>query len=104
MFRRRFLPHELVVLEVEKYGPHPGPRAREVRPEPGGEHYRYRVDKYWIVVKVTTDGELLLRTPGGKLRQSHVDDPRLRHATMRDWLWLWCFGRERLRALRGRSA
>jgi hypothetical protein len=104
MFRRSFQPDDLVVFEVEKYGPHPGPRARDVRPEPLGEHYHYLVDKYWKVLRATPDGELLLRTPGGKLRHARTDDPRLRHAGVRDWVWLLLFERERLRALRRRPA
>jgi hypothetical protein len=100
--KRAFRQHEVVVYEKTKHGPHPGPRARAVRPAPLGETYDYLVDKYWIVVASRTDGSLVLRTPGGKLHELRVADPCLRRPTLREKLWLHLAGagRGRLRALR----
>src|SRR5262245_54449796 len=70
--------HDLVVFEKQKHGAHPSVRAHDVRPAPLGEDYDYVIDKYWIVVRVTDDGRLLLRTPGGKLHEIRANDPNLR--------------------------
>jgi len=103
MPRRPFKEHDLVVFRVKKHGPHPGPRARDVRPARMGDDYDYVVDKYWTVVEVRQDGTLLLRTPGGKLREASAGDSRLRRPGLRDWVWLLVFGRERLRAHRRKT-
>jgi hypothetical protein len=95
-----FRTHDVVVFRKQKHGAHPGVRAHDVRPAPLGEDYDYLIDKYWIVVRVTDDGQLLLRTPGGKLHEISVGDPNLRRLTLRERLWLSVFDRQRLRALR----
>lgn len=67
-----------VVCRVYKHTAKPGPRAKGIRPEPKGEQYFYHVEKYWIVYKVLTSGELVLVTRTGKEHIVPSDDPRLR--------------------------
>lgn len=74
---------DCVVYRVSKHTPHPGPRARDVRPEPEGEYYSYEVDKYWVVADVLSDGKLVLRTRQGKEHVVDPNDPKLRRANWR---------------------
>jgi hypothetical protein len=80
-----FHPNQLVVYIAAKRSVHPGPRAKEIRPEPSGEGYRYLVDKYWLVVEVRGE-TLVLRTRTGKLHEVRSSDPCLRAASWRERL------------------
>lgn len=81
---------EFVVYRVQKHSSSPGPRAKDVAPEPQGEQYSYCVEKYWTVAGV--DGQkVMLITRRGKYREVAVDDPNLRAAT---W-WERFFFRDR---------
>ena len=95
-----FKSRDLVVFQKRKHGPHPGPRARSLRPAPQGDDYDYVIDKYWVVESVLDGDRLLLRTPGGKLHEVASVDPDLRPASLRERVWLTLFDRARLRALR----
>ena len=97
---RRFRVHDLIVYEKPKHSAHPTPRAHDLRPTPLGESYDYVVDKYWIVVETVGDARLLARTPGGKLHEIDVADPRLRRLTWLERARLLLTDRDRLRALR----
>jgi len=97
---RSFKAQDLVVFQKRKHGPHPGPRARHLRPAPLGDDYDYVIDKYWVVDRVLDSDRLLLRTPGGKLHEIARVDPDLRRPSLRERVWLELFDRERLRALR----
>lgn len=67
-----------VVFRMTKRSPAPGPRARAIEPEPGGEDYQYQVDKYWVVAQIQSDGKLVLRTRRGKSHILPADHPALR--------------------------
>ena len=97
--RQVFQERDLVVYVKQKHGPHPSPRAHDVRPTPSGDDYDYVIDKYWVVERVLEDGRLLLRTPGGKLHEIAPDDPSLRRPTWRERVALRLWDRARLRAL-----
>ena len=87
---QRYRPGDCVIYRLHKHSASPGPRAKEVAPEPNGEEYSYCVDKYWTVTSV--EGELLrLVTRRGKHRTVAADDPNLRLAS---W-WERLFLRER---------
>ncbi len=75
-----YQPADLVVYRMQKYSPHPGPRATEISPAPKGESYAYMVDKFWIVAEVRGDNKLLLKMRRGKEHLVDADDPRLRRA------------------------
>ncbi|MDB5300834.1 MAG: hypothetical protein JWO87_2497 [Phycisphaerales bacterium] len=79
LHHKQFHTGDPVVFRVAKRSTHPGPRAREVRPEPGGEGYHYHVDKFWTVVTVR-EGRLLVQTRRGKLHLVDSTDPDLRPA------------------------
>ena len=70
-----------VIYSITKRSPRPGPRARNVYPEPHGDQYLYQVDKFWIVDDVKDD-ELHLRTRTGKLHIMSSADRDLRHANL----------------------
>ncbi len=65
---------------MPKQSTHPGPRARDVDPEPKGEYYRYSVDKFWIICDMLEDGRLVAKTRRGKTHVLEPNDPRLRKA------------------------
>ena len=73
-------PGAWVVYRKTKFGPKPGPRAKEVSPAEHGDLYSYLVEKYWVVTEVLPDGRLRLRTRKGKERTVSADDPNLRPA------------------------
>jgi len=80
-FGRIFRAGDRVVYRLMKSSPHPGPRADAISPESRGEHYRYEVDKFWIVVDTPSEDRVLVQTRRGKQRLLSSDDPRLRHAS-----------------------
>ena len=67
-----------LIYKLTKHSTHPGPRAKDVRPQPTGEEYSYVVDKFWVVADVEKDGRLLLRTRKGKKRIVEASDRNLR--------------------------
>ena len=87
MNEQTYQPGDWVVYQKSKVSPHPGPRAHDIHPTRRGDDYSYVVDKYWIVDQVLENGEIILRTPGGKSHQLVVSDPDLRPATFLErWL------------------
>ena len=74
-----YRPGEWVIYRRHKHTASPGPRAKDVTPEPNGEEYSYSVDKYWIVVSVENDN-IVLATRRRKLHVVDADDPNLRPA------------------------
>lgn len=88
MGKRQLRPGDAVIYTVQKQGPHPGPRARDVDATPHGEFYVYQVDKFWVVQEVTDDGRVVLRTRKGKTHVVPTDDPRLRKA---HWWERWLY-------------
>ena len=79
----QFHPGDPVIYRKQKVSRHPSPRARCVNPAPRGDHYSYLVDKFWIVVAVQSDSEILVRTRRGKELKIQTGDPALRPAS---WL------------------
>lgn len=79
---KQFQPGDWVVYCKSKHSAKPGPRAKDIDPEPRGETYTYHVDKYWVVTDVTPEGELVVRTRRGKEHVLSPDDPNLRHALL----------------------
>ena len=77
---RTYQTGDRVVFAAEKRTAHPGPRARDVRPEVSGEGYHYHVDKFWLVREVRP-GQVVLATRRGKLHVVSIGDQRLRFAT-----------------------
>jgi hypothetical protein len=80
MFRRPFKPGDRVVYRKTKHSLHPGPRAQDVFPAPGGDDYSYCVDKYWTVTDRTEDDRIVVVTRRGKTHVLDKNDPNLRHA------------------------
>ena len=78
MFRRTFKPGDWVIYRKTKHSSRPGPRARDIHPEPKGEGYIYEVDKYWVVVEIRDDRKVLLQTRRGKHLLIEATDPQLR--------------------------
>jgi hypothetical protein len=74
-----FRPGDWVIYRKHKHSASPGPRAKEVAPEPRGEEYTYCVDKFWMVTSVDHRG-VVLTTRRGKRRVVDADDPNLRPA------------------------
>lgn len=68
------------IYRMTKRSVHPGPRARQVSPEPLGEGYVYVVPKFWVVERTFDDGRVALRTRRGKTHVLRGDDPDLRPA------------------------
>ena len=71
---------DAVIFQMPKVSSRPGPRAKDIDPEPRGEHYTYVVEKFWVVTEVREDNTVCLRTRRGKEHILPVNDPRLRPA------------------------
>lgn len=80
--RRNFSVGDRVVFTRDKHTTKPGPRAKNVVATPHGEMYEYQVDKYWLVVGVQADGQLIFKTRRGKYHSFPANDPRLRKASL----------------------
>lgn len=79
---KRFQVGDRVVFTRDKHTTKPGPRAKNVVATPHGEMYEYQVDKYWLIVGIQADGQLILKTRRGKRHVASASDPRLRKATL----------------------
>ncbi len=77
---KHFRVGDRVVFTRDKHTTKPGPRAKNVVATPHGEMYEYQVDKYWLVIGVEADGQLILKTRRGKQHTFPASDPRLRKA------------------------
>jgi hypothetical protein len=73
-------PGDYVIYRKHKYSVHPGPHARAICPAPHGDYYSYYVDKFWTVVSVRPNREVVLCTRRGKRHTLPADDPGLRRA------------------------
>lgn len=78
--KNSYKPGDWVIYRKTKFTPHPGPRAQDIHPAPGGDDYTYSVDKFWTVAEVLDDGRLVLKTRRGKTHTISPDDPLLRKA------------------------
>jgi hypothetical protein len=77
---RTFRPGDRVIFTAPKHSAHPGPRAKEIWPEPAGEGYSYVVDKFWIVTE-TRGAQVAVTTRRGKVHLMDADDPHLHLAS-----------------------
>jgi hypothetical protein len=80
--KRPFQIGDQVIFTKSKHSLAPGPRAREVMPEAGGDGYSYLVEKLWVVEDRSSDGRLVLRTRRGKRHEVSERDQRLRRANL----------------------
>jgi len=76
----QFKAGDFVVYRKRKYSIHPSPHAKGVFPAPSGDYYSYSVDKFWIVVTVQADHQIVVCTRRGKQLTVPADDPALRRA------------------------
>jgi hypothetical protein len=72
---------EKVVFAKEKHSGRPGHRAQDVSASAKGDNYSYIVEKYWVILEVREDGNLLLATRRGKKHELPADHPNLRPAS-----------------------
>jgi hypothetical protein len=77
---REFNPGDAVIFCVTKRGTHPGPRAKEIRPERYGDGYLYDIDKFWTVTEKRGQ-QVTLVTRRGKVHLVDADDPHLHRAS-----------------------
>ena len=68
---------DLIIYRKPKRSLRPGPRAKNIRPMEHGDEYTYEVDKYWRVVN-SSDEELVIKTPGGKVHHISPNDPHIK--------------------------
>jgi hypothetical protein len=73
-------PGDLVIYRKHKYSVHPGRHARGVCPASNGDSYSYYVDKFWIVMSVQPNHEVVVCTRRGKQLTVPAGDPALRPA------------------------
>jgi hypothetical protein len=74
----QFQPGDVVVYRKTKNSIHPSLNARDVQPAPYGDSYNYAVDKYWRVVTVLPDNQIVVCTRKGKRHTLTTTDPALR--------------------------
>jgi hypothetical protein len=75
-----FKPGDYVVYRKKKVSLHPGPHAKSIYPAPNGDYYSYDVDKFWTVIAVQPNDEIVVCTRRGKRLTLNASDPALRHA------------------------
>jgi hypothetical protein len=76
-----FQPGDFVIYRKHKFSVHPGPNAKGIFPAPHGDYYSYCVDKFWRVISVQPNHEVVICTRRGKQHTVAADDPALRRAT-----------------------
>jgi hypothetical protein len=84
-----FKPGDYVVYRKQKFSVRPGPHAREICPAPNGDLYSYGVVKFWRVVAVQPDHQVVVCTRRGKQLTLSDNDPALRRARWWERLLLW---------------
>ena len=85
----RFRVGDIVIYRKQKSSTQPGPRPPDVHPATKGEFYSYFVDKYWRVVAVNPDNQIVVCTRKGKRHTVPADDPKIRGVRWWDWLLYW---------------
>src|SRR5262249_15657052 len=71
---------DYVVYRKKKVSLHPGPHAKSIYPAPNGDYYSYDVNKFWTVVEVQANDEMVVWTRRGKRLTLNASDPALRRA------------------------
>jgi hypothetical protein len=74
---------DCVIYRKPKFSVRPGPQAKHIQPARYGDFYSYEVDKFWTVVAVQANNEIVVCTRRGKRLTLNADDPALRRA---NWL------------------
>ena len=87
MSPRRMRKGDWVVYRRLKYTTHPGQRAHDVDASPNGDDYSYLVDRFWVVVDVLAEDNLLLRTRRGKTHVVSANDSNLRRMSLLKRIW-----------------
>jgi hypothetical protein len=85
--RRTFKIGDPVIYSKRKESVRPGPRARDIQPSLYGETYTYQIEKFWVVVNVSSDLTLVVQTRRGKQHRLASNDPCLRRASWFERLW-----------------
>jgi hypothetical protein len=75
-----FKPGECVIYRKQKFSTHPGPRATSVWPTPNGDYYSYCVEKYYRVIAMQSENQVVVSTRRGRRHTLSADDPALRRA------------------------
>jgi len=78
--RKPIKPGDQVIYRKRKYSVRPTPHARFVMPSSNGDDYSYDVDKFWVVIDVRPDHQLVVCTRRGKRVTVDAQDPALRRA------------------------
>jgi hypothetical protein len=84
-----FRPGDVVVYRKQKSSLRPGPHAMDIHPALHGDSYSYSVDKFWRVVAVQLDNNLVVCTRKGKQLTIAADDPNLRRPHWWERLLFW---------------
>jgi hypothetical protein len=72
---------DVVVYRKQKFSMHPGRHARGISPAAHGDFYSYCVDKFWRVIAIRADHQLVVCTRRGKRHTLAPDDPAIRRAS-----------------------
>jgi hypothetical protein len=76
-------PGDRVIYRKQKCSARPGPQAKHIHPAENGDFYSYEVAKFWTVLAVQANNEIVVCTRRGKQLTLSADDPALRRA---NWL------------------
>jgi hypothetical protein len=77
---KSFRPGDRVIFSTPRHGANPGIGAKDVRPEPNGEGYRYIVEDFWIVAN-TNEAQVVVKTRQGRTHVLDAADARMRVAS-----------------------
>ena len=75
-----FKPGDFVIYRKQKFSVRPGRHAKGICPAPHGDSYSYCVDKFWRVIAVQPDHQVVVCTRRGKQHTLPASDPALRRA------------------------
>jgi len=75
-----FRPGDYVIYRKQKCSVHPGRHAKDIYPAPYGDFYSYEVDKFWTVMAVLPNDQIVVCTRRGKQLTLGTGDPALRRA------------------------
>jgi hypothetical protein len=76
----RYQPGDCVVYHKLKFSAHPSPKARSVWPAPCGDYYSYCINKFYRVIAVGPNNQVVVYTRKGRRHTLAADDPALRRA------------------------
>jgi hypothetical protein len=76
-----FKPGDAVIYRKQKFSLRPSPQAKDICPAAYGDYYSYSVDKFWRVIAVRANQQIVVCTRRGKELTLEADDPALRRAS-----------------------